>query len=123
MYYMVIFVVNHPDECGEILEAWEAIGTPGITILESFGLGQLRKQALRDDLPIMPNLQDLLKSKEIRHRTLFSVVEGEDKVDEILKATEKVVGNLDEENTGILFALPVSKVYGLRKPKFRKDQE
>lgn len=123
MHYMVIFVVNNPDECGEILEAWEAAGITGITILESSGLGRLRGHGMRDDLPLMPNLQDILRSQEIHHRTLFSVVEGEEKVDEIVEASRRVVGDLDQGHTGFLFVLPVSRVYGMDKPYANSAQE
>jgi nitrogen regulatory protein P-II 1 len=116
MHYMVIFVINNPDQCGGILEAWEAAGITGITILESSGLGRLRGHGVRDDLPLMPSLHDLLGSKEIRHRTIFSVVDSEEKVDAIVEATYEVVGDLDQDNTGFLFVLPVSRVYGMSKP-------
>lgn len=123
MHYMVIFVVNDPDDCGGILDAWEAAGITGITILESSGLGRLRGYGLRDDLPLLPSLSDLMRSQEIRHRTLFSVVEGEEKVEAIVEATHKVIGDLDEENTGFLFVLPVSRVYGMRKPRTNNNGE
>ena len=116
MYHMIIFVMNHPDECGKLLEAWEAAGITGITILESSGLGRLRGHAAHDDIPLMPSLHDILKTKETRHRTLFSVVDSEEKVDAILKATQEVVGDLDLEDTGFLFVLPVSRAHGMSRP-------
>ena len=116
MYHMVIFVMNHPDECGTLLETWEAAGVTGITILESSGLGRLRGRAAHDDIPLMPSLHDIFKTKETRHRTLFSVVDSEENVDAILKATQEVVGDLDCEDTGFLFVLPVSRAYGMSRP-------
>ena len=116
MYHMVIFVMNHPDECGTLLEAWEAAGVTGITILESSGLGQLHGRAARDDIPLMPSLHDIFKTKETRHRTLFSVVDSEEQVDALLKVTQEVVGDLDCDDTGFLFVLPVSRVYGMGRP-------
>jgi len=116
MHYMVIFVINNPDQCGGILEAWEAAGITGITILESSGMGRLRGYGVRDDLPLMPSLHDMLRSKEIRHRTIFSVVDSEEKIDAIVEATYGVVGDLNQDNTGFLFVLPVSRVYGMSKP-------
>ena len=116
MYYMVVFVVNNPDECTDVMDAWEEAGCSGITILESSGLGRLRGYGVRDDVPLMPGIQDLLRSQEVRHRTLFTVVEGEGMVDAVLAATEAVVGSLDQANTGFLFAVPVSRVHGMRKP-------
>jgi nitrogen regulatory protein PII len=69
---------------------------------------------LRDDLPLMPSLMNLLKSREERHRTLFTVVDSEEKVDQLIEATQKIIGDLNNAHNGVLFVLPVSRVVGLR---------
>jgi hypothetical protein len=74
MSYLVVLVVDDPDNCEDILEGWEAAGVTGVTILESSGLGHLRRHGLREDLSIMPSLSDLLAMDEVHHRTLLSVV-------------------------------------------------
>jgi nitrogen regulatory protein PII len=114
MYLMVLLIVNDLERCPDVLDAWEAIGVPGITILESTGLGNIRQAGIRDDLPLMPSLTDLLRSKEHRHRTLFTVVEREEKVDEIIEVTQNILGDLEQPHNGVLFVLPVSRALGLR---------
>ncbi|MCB8990001.1 MAG: P-II family nitrogen regulator [Ardenticatenaceae bacterium] len=115
MHHMVLFVLDDPDRCTNILDAWEATGVTGITILESTGLGRMRESSIRDDLPLMPSLMNLLRTREEHHRTLFTVVEDEAMVDKLIEATQSVVGALDEPNKGILFVLPVSHVVGIAK--------
>ena len=115
MNSMLMFVLDDPDRSQDILEAWEAVGVVGVTILESSGLGRVRRAGMRDDLPLIPSLGDLLKSKETRHRTLFTIVDGQKQIDAILDATQSVVGDLEQRNTGLLFVLPVSEVHGLSK--------
>jgi nitrogen regulatory protein PII len=112
--YLVVLVVDDPDECGQILRAWEEAGIRGVTILESTGLGRVKKGWQRDGLPLMPSLREIFQSEEVRHRTLFSVVDQEEIVDALVKATESILGNLDNENNGFMFVLPVLKAYGLR---------
>ncbi len=114
MYHMILLVLDDPDRCPDVLEAWEATGVGGVTILESTGLGRLRNISNRDDLPLMPSLMNLLRSREEHHRTLFTVVEGEEKVEEVISATLGVVGTLDAPHKGVLFVLPVSRVVGMR---------
>ncbi len=121
MYHMVMLVLNNPDRCTDVLDAWDATGVSGVTILESTGLGRLRESSIRDDLPLMPSLMNLLRTREEHHRTLFTVVEGEAKVDAVVEATLSIVGTLDEPNTGVLFVLPVSRVIGLAGPESRKN--
>ena len=115
MYFQIIFVLDNPDQCRDVLDAWEDAGIRGVTILESSGLGRVRQAALREDLPLMPSLSDLFKRTETHHRTLFSVVKDQDQIDAIVKATQSVVGDLEQADTGFLFVVPVSQVYGKSK--------
>lgn len=112
MSYLVVLVIDDPDSCPCILDAWEEIGVSGVTILESSGLGRLRR-ATRDDLPLMPSLRDILASREVPHRTLLSVVEDQETVDKMVVAVQQTVGDLNQPDTGFLFVVPVLQAYGL----------
>lgn len=114
MYHMVLLILDDTNQCSSILEAWEAQGVGGITILESTGLGRVKDFSIRDDLPLMPSLSRLLQSREERHRTLFTVVETEEMVDQIIEATRNIIGDLENAHNGVLFVLPVSRVEGLK---------
>ncbi len=70
MSYLVVFVLDNPDRCQDVLDAWEEAGANGITILESTGIGRVRQAGYRDDLPLMPSLSDLFKSTETHNRTI-----------------------------------------------------
>ena len=113
MHHMVLLVLDDVDHCSSVLDAWEATGVPGITILESTGLGRVRKSGIRDDLPLLPSIADLMKTREERHRTLFTVVDSEEMVEKLIKTTQKITGALDAPNRGVLFVLPVSQAIGL----------
>lgn len=114
MKYMVIAVIDELEKCPSILRAWEDVGVVGITILESTGLGRIRQgEHLRDDLPLMPSLRNLLQTREEHHRTMFTIVDNEAMIDRIFEATETVVGDLNMPHTGILFAVPVARAYGI----------
>ncbi|MGD2077412.1 MAG: hypothetical protein PVH18_03465 [Chloroflexota bacterium] len=114
MYYMVLLIVDDLNKCPDVLDAWDAAKVPGITILDSTGMGRLRQNSIRDDLPMMPNLSDLFRAREHRHRTIFSVVEGEEAVDRLAAVTEEILGDLNKPDTGVLFVLPVARVFGLQ---------
>lgn len=114
MAHVLVLVLENLRLCQDILRAWEEAGAPGATVLESTGLARLRA-ALRDDLPLMPSLRDVLSSRELHHRTLFTVIEDEAVLKRVVEATERVVGDFSEPHTGILFAVPVAFGLGLRK--------
>jgi nitrogen regulatory protein P-II 1 len=113
MSYLVVLIVDDPDECSPILDRWEEIGVSGVTILESTGLGRLRRAALRDDISIMPSLRDFFSSREVPHRTLFSVVKDQNTVDQMVNAAQDIIGDLRDPSTGFMFVVPVLKAYGL----------
>jgi nitrogen regulatory protein PII len=115
MAQLVILIANDPEDCPAILEAWEGLGVSGVTILESSGLGRLRKAGMQDDFPLLPSLKDMFGSREIYHRTLLSVVEGQEKVDQMIEAAQKIIGDLANEHTGFMFVVPVSQVIGMGK--------
>jgi nitrogen regulatory protein PII len=119
MSHLVVLVLDDPDRCHDVLDAWEAAGAPGVTILDSYGLGRVRRAGIRDDVPIMPSLADLLRRQEDSHRTLFSVVEHQAQVVAIIQATEAVLGDLSRGHTGLLFTVPVSETRGLQKRRER----
>ena len=123
MYYMVLLVVNDLDLCPTVLDAWDAAKVPGITIFESTGYGRLREASIRDDMPIMPSLSDVFRSRERRHRTIFSVIEGEEMVDRLIDVTQEVLGDLNNPDTGALFVLPISRAIGLDRNRKASDRE
>ncbi|MCJ7703045.1 MAG: hypothetical protein MUO62_15795 [Anaerolineales bacterium] len=112
MYSLVVFILDDTNLCNDLLDAWESAGIRGVTILESSGLGRIRQAALLDNLPLLPSLHDLFKAGESHHRTLFTVVNSQEKIDALVEATQSVVGDLEKPDTGLLFVVPVSQVYG-----------
>lgn len=114
---LVLFVLHDPEKLPELLDAWKEAGVSGATVLFSTGMGRLAQSpALLDDLPIMPSLNDFLPRAEHFGRTVFSMIDDEKVVSRVIAATERVVGNLNEPDRGLLMVLPVTRVHGLRKP-------
>ncbi|NLG74099.1 MAG: hypothetical protein GX495_18920 [Chloroflexi bacterium] len=113
MFFLVVLILNDPEYTHEILNAWEDAGVSGVTILNSTGLGRLRKAGLRDDFPLMPSLRDIFETDEIHHRTILTVVNSQALVDRLVEVTQSITGDLDQPNSGFLFVSPVLQVYGL----------
>ncbi|TLN08515.1 hypothetical protein FDZ74_12195 [bacterium] len=116
MDYMIFFVIHDISQMEDLLAAWDAAGVSGITILMSTGLARYRNGGgLREDLPLIPSLEDLLERTQNTNRTFFTIVHGEEMVDKVIAATESVTGDLDLPDTGILAAVPVTRVRGLHR--------
>lgn len=121
MNYMIVLIVDNPDHCMAILESWENLDVCGVTIIESTGLGRLRNSGLLEHVPLMPSLREMLGTREVQHRTLFSVVDSQEKVDEMVSAVQQIIGDLNKPYTGFMFVVPVVQVFGLRRKP--EDQE
>ena len=114
---LILFVLHDAEKLRVLLDAWKQAGVSGATVLFSTGLGRIdQANALRDDLPLIPSLEDFLPKPERLSRTIFTMIDEDAIVDKVVAATEQVVGDLCEPDRGLLMVLPVSQVYGLRKP-------
>ena len=119
--FLILFVLHNADKCDDLLDAWEETGVGGITILHSTGLGRVRGGVLWDDLPLVPSLESLMEHEESFSRTLFTVVESESMVEQIVAVTQKTIGDLSLPNTGLLVVLPVVQAYGLQKQRSEEE--
>jgi nitrogen regulatory protein PII len=116
--YLILLVLNDPDRLEDLLIAWEENGVQGATVLFSTGLGRIRQMdAWRDDMPLIPSLRDFYETSENMNRTIFTVVMSESQADALVAATKAVIGELDEQGTGLLLVMPVARAYGVNKRK------
>jgi len=114
MANLLVLVLKDVEKCPQIIEAWERAGVSGITLLDSVGSRQLRERARRDDVPLMPSIHTLLASAETHNRTMFAVIGDDAVLERVVTATQEIVGDLAQPNTGILFVVPVTRAWGIR---------
>ena len=114
--YLILLVIDDPDQLEDLLIAWEEAGVPSATVLFSTGMGRIRKLGgWRDDMPLIPSLSDFYEAPENMNRTIFATASDEAQVDALVAATRKVIGDLDQGDTGLLLVLPVARAYGANK--------
>ncbi len=108
---LLVFVLNKEELLEEILEAFIEAGIPGATILDSEGMGRF----LTYEVPLFADFREFMKGNKPYNKTIFSVVDKEEKIKKVEKLIEKICGNLSEPGTGILFTIPVDYVKGIIK--------
>jgi len=109
--YMIMLILDDCSCLDAVLNAWEAVGVSGITIVESTGIYRRRMQQAR--VPVRFNFERLVRSDQQGHYTLFAIVDCEDTIQKALTAAESVVGDLDEPNTGVLASWPLTVARGV----------
>lgn len=107
---MLIMVLDDISHLNDVLQAWEEAGVQGVTILESTGINRVMKRKHAD--PAFAGFGQLFASGRIGHQTLFAVIDGLEVAAAAVAATERVVGDLKQPSTGIMFAVPVLHVWG-----------
>ncbi len=106
--YMIMFVVDDSELLDQVLESLSDIGISGATIIESTGLFR-RQKAL---IPMRYAYGDST-SDDNGQITIFAIVTDEKAVKKYLQAAEKVVGDLDNPNTGVFTAWPLTITKGV----------
>ena len=107
---LLIAVINQEERMEEILSGFLEIGITGATLVNSEGMGRLLARRCRSS----PGCEALAGRTRPRNQTLFSVIDGDDKVDAALALLQEVCGSFDNPATGIAFTVPVNRVIGLK---------
>lgn len=107
--FMILFVLDDPSLTDRVLESWSNVGVSGATIIESTGLHRLQKERI----PMRYAFSSGFPTSESGNMTLLVIVESEAMVQECLHAAETVVGDLDQPNTGVFSAWPLSYSKGV----------
>jgi hypothetical protein len=62
-------------------------------------------------------MSDIFENEEFDHYTIFTVVQDEAQIDQLIVAAEQQVGDLDDPGNGVFIAVPVARAKGLRPGK------
>jgi hypothetical protein len=117
MANLLVVILDEIEKFPALLEAWEHIGVPGVTVLDSAGSRKIAEHAKRDDLPLIPSLRALVSGEEAHNRTLFTVIEDDALLERAVQTAQRVVGDFMQPHTGIMFVVPVARTWGVPKAK------
>jgi len=107
----LLMVLNKVEVLDTLLEKLMDCGVKGATILNSTGMArELAKNS--EDFPIFGSLSFLLNPERKESKTIFMVLKDE-KVDDVKKVINQVVGDISKPDTAVLFTLPVLSAEGV----------
>lgn len=104
-------VLNHEEHFTQLLRLLEERGLHGGTILESEGMAS---ELMQDPMTGYSYLRGILNEGRPYNKTLFMVLD-EERVEKAKNCVREVTGNLESENTGIMFTFDVDSFEGLTK--------
>lgn len=110
--HMILFVLDDPSQLDSVLDAWNEIGVSGVTIMDSTGINR-RRLARQVGTMFMAGINRLMSSEQETHYTLFTIVDSVEVVEKCTAAVERIVGDLNTPNSGVLAAWPLDYVKGV----------
>jgi hypothetical protein len=117
MNYMALLILDDPSLLEDVLKAWTKGGIRGATIMESTGLYRLTRKLIP-----MRYLYTSREASEKENVTLIAIVDDQAMAEKCLALTESIIGDLDQPNTGIFAAWPLSLVKGLSSHVIEQDE-
>ncbi len=115
MSKLVILITSRIEEGHIIGEAWQQAGAPGVTLVGSHGLRRLQEaQKSSEVLAGMISLAQILRETEETSLIIMSVVDNDAVVDKLIEATQNLLGDLTQPDTGVLFVIDVERTVGVR---------
>jgi CBS domain-containing protein len=112
MPHLLVVILEDLRHLPDLLQAWQAIDVPGVTIMESVGGYQAHTWLGRVGLGA---LDRLFEAEEVQRRTLLVAIEDEELLERAIAEAEQVVGGFQRPHSGLVMAVPVTHVRGLRK--------
>ena len=111
---LLVMILNKEELMEQVLTIFVEAGIKGATVIDSEGMGR----AVSYDVPIFATLKNMMKGLHFYNRTVFCVVEDEELLNKTIDMIRKTI-DLDKVGTGILFTVPINKVYGLAKEELK----
>lgn len=106
---LLVLILNKVEKLEEVLEGFLEVGVTGATIIDSIGMGHI----LSEEVPIFAGLRFIFAGAKPHNKMVFSVI-TEDKVEPVIKVLKKIIGDLGQTGTGIVFTIPLDHVEGLK---------
>ena len=103
-------IIEKDEKLEEVLEAFVEEGITGASILDVRGMFEY----LADEIPLFAGFRSLIDDPNPTNKMLISVRKNEEEIEKTMDIIEDVCGDFSLPNTGIMFALDISSLRGLK---------
>lgn len=110
----LFIVLNKTEKLDDLMVAFADKGLIGGTIFDSKGMAKYLYSEHPEDLPIFGSLYMLVNDSRPTNKTIFMLLTKE-RLEIAKSVVKETIGDLNKENIGIMFTVPVSYVEGLTK--------
>jgi hypothetical protein len=111
-WFLLVIHLDKTDVIPELLEVFTANDISGCTIFNSKGVGHTH--FVESDAPLIASLKRLMGSDTQYNKTIFSVIEGKERLEKTMLGIENTVKDFCEPDIGLMYAMPLLHVRGYR---------
>lgn len=106
---LLILILNKVEKLEEVFEGFLEIGITGATVIDSIGMGHI----ISEEVPIFAGLRFMFAGSKPHNKTILSAIKDE-KEKPAIEVLQKILGDLNQPGTGIVFTIPIDRVEGLK---------
>ena len=111
---LLIFILNDHEKLDAILTELEKSGIRGATVIDSTGMAKVLHHD-EEEVAFLGTLRSLLNpAPRAKSNTILMVLEKK-MIHTAVEAIERIVGDLNQENVGVIFSIPVDFTKGIKK--------
>lgn len=108
---LFVFVLNKTEKLEDLLAEFMRVGICGSTVISSMGMARVLTNYSEEELPFLGSIRMLLYPEREKNNTIFTVLR-DDQVKSAVDTIEKVVGDIEKSDTGIMFTVPIDFAKG-----------
>lgn len=108
---LMVIILKKTEVLDPLLTKFAEIGVTGATILDSTGMASELAANHSDDIYFLGALRAMMNPEREMSKTILCVVDDE-QISVMKAIVNRVVGDLTQPNTGILFTVPITNIYG-----------
>ena len=109
---LMIAIINNPDHVMDIMDEFYKINIKGSTVMDSVGMAHL----MAHHVPFFARFAEL-GGEPGHNKTIFTVVHSDDCLERAVRAIEKIVGDLNKPDSGVVLTIPVDFCKGMDLPE------
>ncbi|TCK98797.1 hypothetical protein EDC19_1236 [Natranaerovirga hydrolytica] len=107
---LLIAIINNPEKVVDILDEFYKVEINGATVMDSTGMAHI----MANYVPFFSRFAEV-GDEPTANKSIFVVIHSEDQLLKAIQSIEKIIGDLNEPDTGVVMTVPIDFQKGLFK--------
>ncbi len=105
---LLVIVLENSNDLVPILDEFIDIDIKGATVLDAQGMSHI----IADHVPLFARFAEITDPTKSVHKVIMTVIKDEERLKKAVEVVDKIVGGIENPDTGFMFTMPVGEVWG-----------